>query len=183
VYTWWFRPWEPIMGRVSSGEAYEITGVLFTARTVFAFALGVLLGAVLRRTVPAMLATAVVWLAVAWPSVVHLRPLIEKPLSAPADSNAISAGGWTIANWYQDSAGHHLSSSGMYHLLAQARASGVITGNQFQAFLARRGYSLWTSYQPNDRFWHFQIIEGSLYLAAALLVAGLAVWWVRRRAT
>ena len=37
------------------------------------------------------------------------------------------------------------------------------------------------SYQPASRYWPFQIYESLLCLAIALLLAGISVWWVRRR--
>jgi hypothetical protein len=183
LYSWWFQPWEPIMGRVGSGEAYEISGVVFAARILFGFCLGVALGAIIRRTVPAIVATVACWLAVAWPSVVYLRPLIETPVSAPSGSSAITENGWTISDWYQNPAGQHLSPSGMDRLLLQAHNSGVRTGDAFAAFLTGHGWTQWSSYQPNDRFWHFQTIEGAAYLALSAVLAGAAVWWVARRAT
>ena len=183
LYSWWFQPWEPIMGRLGSGEAYEISGVVFAARILFGFCLGVALGVIIRRTVPAMVATVVAWLAVAWPSVVFLRPLIETPVSAPTGSNAITENGWTISDWYQNAAGNHLSSSGMDRLLVQASHRGVRTGDAFQAFLVSHGWTQWSSYQPNGRFWHFQIVEGAAYLVLSLAVAGFAMWWVAGRAT
>jgi hypothetical protein len=37
------------------------------------------------------------------------------------------------------------------------------------------------TYQPGSRYWDFQWMELAIYLAAALALAGLSVWWVRRR--
>jgi hypothetical protein len=37
------------------------------------------------------------------------------------------------------------------------------------------------TYQPGSRYWDFQWIELAIYVAAALALAGLCVWWVRRR--
>jgi hypothetical protein len=183
LYSWWFQPWNPIMGRVGSGEAYEISGVVFAGRILFGFCLGVALGAIIRRTVPAIVATVIAWLAVAWPSVVYLRPLIETPVSAPSGSNAITENGWMISDWYQNPAGEHLSSAGMDRLLIQASHGGVHSSEAFQAFLTSRGWTQWSSYQPNGRFWHFQTVEGAAYLVLSLALASLAVWWVARRAT
>jgi hypothetical protein len=183
VFAWWFRPWEQIMGRLSSGEAYEVTGVVFGARTLFAFVLGVALGATIRRTVPAMLATAAIWLAVAWPSVIYLRPLIERPVSVPSDSNSIASNAWAISNWWQNRAGQRLSSTGLDRLLAQAHRAGVEGSGAFQQFLVRHGWVQWSSFQPNDRFWHFQLVEAAGYVGLSLALAGAAVWWIARRAT
>ncbi len=182
LFAWWFGPWESIMGRMISGQAYEVLGIVFAARTLFAFTLGVLLGAVLRRTVPAMAATAAIWLAVVWPSVVYLRPLIVKPLIAPDSASIGLDKAWAISAWIQDGAGRHLSTDAVTGLLNRARATGVSTPAQFDAWLAKRHYTQWVSYQPNNRFWHFQLIEAGSLVVLALVLAAASVWWLRRRA-
>jgi hypothetical protein len=37
------------------------------------------------------------------------------------------------------------------------------------------------SYQPPSRYWPFQAYESAIFIAAALLLAGFSLWWVRRR--
>ena len=36
-------------------------------------------------------------------------------------------------------------------------------------------------YQPANRFWIFQTYETLLFVALAAVLAGVCVWWVRRR--
>ena len=98
AFAWWYGPWSVLMGRMASGQAYEVLGVVFAARTLFAFTLGAALGAVIRRTVPAMAATAAVWLAVAWPSVLWLRPRLRPPLAVPESSLSSARQDWTISS-------------------------------------------------------------------------------------
>ncbi|MCU1657301.1 MAG: hypothetical protein JWO57_1957 [Pseudonocardiales bacterium] len=181
LFTWWFRPWEPLMSRMASGQAYEIEGVVFAARTLFGFTLGALLGAMIRRTVPAMAATAVLWVGVVLPSVLYLRPHIERPVTALANSVSDIAPSWTISSWVQDSAGHRLSNVQIDTLLMDNRGS-LPPGVDFHAWLAQHGYTEWVTYQPGSRFWHFQTIEASCYVVLALLLAGATIAWVRRRA-
>jgi ABC-2 family transporter protein len=179
LFSWWFTPFRPSMGRMDSGQAYEVSGLVFAARTLFGFALGVLLGSVIRRTVPAMAATAAAWLAVAWPSVLWLRPLIQKPVSAPEDSNLVTANGWVVKGWIQDASGRHVSPAQLLKL----PGSGLSDSPQsLRVWMAAHHYTFWVSFQPDSRFWHFQVIESSCYLALALALAATAVWWVRRRA-
>ena len=140
LFTWWYGPWLTIAGRMNPGQAYEVSGLVFAARTLFAFMLGALAGTLIRRTVPAMAATAAAWLAVVLPSMLWLRHLIEKPISLLAatgaertpiaielaNPNSISIGtsaphgAWEIARWTQDAAGHHLTSSEIFALLQKA---------------------------------------------------------------
>lgn len=36
-------------------------------------------------------------------------------------------------------------------------------------------------YQPANRFWIFQTYETLLFVALAAVLAGVCIWWVRRR--
>jgi hypothetical protein len=47
---------------------------------------------------------------------------------------------------------------------------------------AAHGFTQWTRYQPASRFWAFQWIEGGWLLALSLLLIGVTVWIVHRRA-
>jgi hypothetical protein len=49
-------------------------------------------------------------------------------------------------------------------------------------YLFQHGYTQWTSYQPATRFWPFQWIEGGWLLALSVLLIGLTVLLVARRA-
>jgi hypothetical protein len=106
VFTWWFDPISRFEGRVNSGQAYEVEGTVFIARTLFGFALGALL--ITRRTVPAVAATLGIWFGTVFLSVVYLRPHVQAPLVAqqtalkPRDQ-------WIISEWFQNRAGHHLN--------------------------------------------------------------------------
>jgi hypothetical protein len=187
VFTWWFRPFDQIMGRMGTGQAYEVSGVVFAARTLFGVALGVFLGAVIRRTIPAIVTTGAVWLAVVWPSTVFLRPLIQSPLRVPADSQLITNGGWTIHDWYQNSTGQHLSNAQLDAFIRQAQGSGSGSGSgsgdrSIGPLLSQHGYTMWSSYEPNGRSWHFQTVEGAVYVALSVLLGAASVWWIRRRA-
>jgi hypothetical protein len=181
LFSWWFGPWFTLMGRMAGGQAYEITGIVFAARTLFAFTLGALLGAVIRRTVPAMAATAAGWLAVAWPSVLWLRPHILPPLVVPESALTGPLQDWTISSWYQDTAGHHLSDGQLVTLARQA--NGVSDRNTFTSWLDDHGYTQWASYQPDSRFWHFQTVETGAYVLLSLALAAATIQWVRRRAS
>lgn len=181
LFSWWFGPWHALMGRMTGGQAYEVAGVVFAARTLFALTLGALLGAVIRRTVPAMAATAAGWLAAAWPSVLWLRPHLQPPLTVPESTLTGPLQDWTISSWYQDAAGHHLGNDQLVTLARQA--NGVRDRDTFTSWLSDHGYTSWVSYQPDSRFWNFQTVEAGAYVLLALVLAAAALQWVRRRAS
>jgi hypothetical protein len=55
----------------------------------------------------------------------------------------------------------------------------------FQACIAKMSarFHETVTYQPAGRYWTFQWIETTIFLALALLLAGFSFWWVRRRLT
>jgi hypothetical protein len=182
LFSWWFGPWLPVMGRMDSGQAYEVVGVVFAARTLFGFALGALLGTMIRRTVPAMAATAAAWLAVAWPSVIYLRRLIQKPVSLLASSNLITKGSWVVSQWTQDASGRRVSRTSLAASYLRSGGSGSGSSAGFDAWLTQHHYTQWVSYQPDSRFWHFQSVEAAAYMVLAVGLGLATIWWVRRRA-
>ena len=189
LFTWWYGPFDAITGRMSPYGAYEITGLVFAARTLFGFTLGALLGLLIRRTVPAMAATAAVWVAVVVPSIVWLRPLIQKPITGIGDpAKGITPGhhvpfNATVVNhWFQDSAGHHVGFDQLFQQASVGNGGIPPSPDQFNAYLAQHQYSGWVSYRPNGWFWHFQTVEASGYAILAILLAVATVLVVRRRA-
>jgi hypothetical protein len=58
---------------------------------------------------------------------------------------------------------------------------GVPQSATVTQYLARHGFTQWTSYQPDTRFWPFQWIEGGWLLPLSVLLIAVTVWLVRRR--
>ena len=171
-------------------QAYEVAGIVFAARTLFAFTLGALLGTLIRRTVPAMAATAARWGAAVWPSVTYLRPHIQKPITTighpakgaitgshvPFNANVINV-------WEQNASGHHISFGQIEQQAIAANGGTPPSLHQFQDWMTQHHYSEWVSYQPNNWFWHFQTIEATVYIIVAVVLAVATVLVLRRRAS
>jgi ABC-type transport system involved in multi-copper enzyme maturation permease subunit len=189
LFTWWYGPFDAITGRMSSSGAYEISGLVFAARTLFGFTLGVLLGLLIRRTVPAMAATAAAWAALALPSMLYLRPLIQNPITTIGHpgkgtiaSSHVPLNANVITNWIQDSAGHHVGFDQLFQQAIVGNGGKIPTSDQFSAWMTQHHYSQWVSYQPNSWFWHFQTVEASGYAVVAILLAVATVLVLRRHA-
>lgn len=181
LFSWWFEPFQPMMGRMSGGQAYEVSGLVFGARTLFALVLGALVGALLRRVVVAMAVTGALWVATSWVDIIYLRPLIRTPMAVPADSSLITRGGWTISEWLRSPQGVHIGikSSAVADLYRQSHTDARAS---FEQWLANHGYVHWVSYQPDSRFWSFQLVEASVYVVVSVALGLSTVWWVRHRA-
>jgi hypothetical protein len=183
LFYWFFRPFLAA-GQVSEmlPLAFGLLGVAFAAWTLLSFALSAFLGALLRRTVAAIGITIVVYILLAIATATAIRPHYATPVTVPGWGSQGS--GWVISTWAKAPDGAALSQGALggltQHLPASVQNSP--SPDAFTNWLTQHGYTLWTSLQPDWRFWQFQLTEGGWLLAvSALLIAG-TVWLVRKRA-
>jgi hypothetical protein len=154
--------------------------------------LGVTIGVLVRRTVPAMALTLIVLAAalLAWPNFV--RPSLIAPVQATSaaiislsdatvhSDGQISVpvtglpGAWLISDETLTPAGH-------VFVLPDVSACQSGTQQQCDTWLAGQHLRQWISFQPASRFWEFQWYETAIYLAFALALAGGCILWVRYR--
>jgi hypothetical protein len=95
--TWWSSPWDRVNGDPFS--TFDVRNITPIGYALFAFALGVALGVLIRRTLPAMAATFVVYGAVRVFYNLHIRPHLLSPLTYTTRFNApFSTGGGPKGN-------------------------------------------------------------------------------------
>ena len=178
VVMWWYAPLIPLDGRLGQTGIQEIYGVVFVARAVFALALGILAGAVLRRVVPAIGVTLVVWTAVVIASITSLRQHLVTALTVVNAPNTPS--GWIISDVWKSPAGTVLSSS----QVAEDQYNASVAGHKFDLaqYLYQQGYVHTVIYQPASRFWALQSVEAGALVAVSAGLVLATVWLVRRRA-
>ncbi len=198
--TWWASPVDRAGGFPTTfGQLSRLSPVAFGARDVvpvgyaaFGFVLGVAVGVLVRRLLPAMAVTLVIFTAVQviMPNVV--RPHLLPPVTATAPVRVSLAtaivghdgtltmpvtglpGAWVFANQTITPAGH-------VFVLAGVPVCESGTERQCDAWLATRHLRRQVSYQPGRRFWAFQGIETAIYLVFALALAGFCVWRIQPR--
>jgi hypothetical protein len=190
--------------------------LLFAARGIapigyaaFAFALGVTVGMLVRRTLPAMAITLAVFVAlqIAMPLVrQHLVPPIRSTLqitSASLDAIQIRRnqgpirilvrapesgdfrGAWILSSHAVDASGKPvdvipMSISGPCALPEDLPPEPGLSAACVAA-IEHLGYRLRVSYEPADRFWSFQALETAIFLGLALVLSGFCFWWLRHR--
>ncbi len=196
LLSWYYQPYFATgnqalslseMSPFSSG-LFDLRGVTFAAWTLAAFAIGALAGVLIRRVVPAIVATLVAYAGLALLAANLLRqhylsPLITKAVNVPGTAWIYSQS-WTKGGRFAFTSWRNAPND----LLQQCSSlpAGPLgkpsQGTLAQCF-AQHGYTLWTRYQPAGRFWPFQWIEGGWLLALSALLIALTVWLVRRRAT
>jgi hypothetical protein len=69
------------------------------------------------------------------------------------------------------------------HVQAGANGFSQAMNNIVAACSRHYGLRQIVTYQPLNRYWPFQIYESALFIAAALVLAGFSLWWLRRRVT
>lgn len=188
LFTWWRTPLDDLGGRMRTA-AFVVAPPSLMAVTLFAFALGVLAGVVLRRTIPAMVTTLVTYLVVRITTEESLRPHYRTPLTRttePATGGAVDrlpSTDWTVRDSWLDSTGRLLTEGEKTDLLRSIHRGGDAPSDVVENYLATHGMRHYTEYHPAGSFWTFQAIEAALFagLGATLLVG--AVWLVRRRIT
>jgi ABC-2 family transporter protein len=180
---WWCGPLDEVSGsRFSYG--FDLEGLTPVAYALFAVALGLVVGALARRTLPAMAITLGGFIAVRGIIEFLWRPRYLPPVALitdPSQGNSRAYDGdWVLNNGftYLDSQGHPINSADVVNI-----CTGLAKGASadFSTCLSQHGVRLLSLYQPGDRFWLFQGIESAIFLLLAVILIALTIWIVRRR--
>jgi hypothetical protein len=97
LFYWYFRPFL-LDGQVSEflPLAFGLLGVVFAAWTLFAYALAAFTGTLLRRTVPTMAVTLIVYILLAITTAISIRPHYAAPVAEQGWN--LSAGAHGVIN-------------------------------------------------------------------------------------
>jgi hypothetical protein len=181
LLTWWRGPLDQVSGdRFANG--FDLEGAAPVAYAVFAIALGIFIGVLVRRTLPAMALTLGGFVVLRGVIEFGLRPQYVPPIariSDPAVGNPDHYNGdWVFNNGfsYVDRAGHPVSSADAVNMCSGTAKGAAL---DFTTCLQQRGIRFLNHYQPADRFWLFQGIESTIFVALAVVLLALAIWWVR----
>ncbi len=200
LVTWWSSIFVSLHDARFNPGIFDIRGIVPIAYVLFAVALGVLIGTLVRRTLPAMAATLGGFVGVRVLVTLLARPhyMAAKVTSIPVaiKGSGISIGGpildnsWILKQVTVDRLGHFAYSGGGITITPTiaGRCPGVIppppnlpSPGQLGQCFSRLGLHTVTTYQPGSRFWAFQGIEFAIYAALAVALFATAAWVVRRR--
>jgi len=205
LLNWYAHPFEVITAESQwQSGLFDTTGLMLGAWTLFALALGTLLGAVIGRAVAAMAAAAVgVGGLLVGSFIVFVHRLLAVGALATARYSPTGLGigmlnvraypgygppgSWLVQGWLTGPDGQRLSTAAanivlgkMYNSIKTPFPSQSSDSDPSHWFLIHH-YSYWMSYQPASRYWIFQVVAAAILLgfAALLVLATLRV--IRRR--
>jgi hypothetical protein len=194
LVTWWSGPDNALQLDQFKPGRFDIMGIVPVAYALFAMALGICAGALLRRTLPAIAVTLAGFIAVR-AAVAFLRPHY---LSAVTVTRSVLTGytppgsAWQLNQGVLDSHGQLVpapNGAALFNIplgnlpdsCASAGRGAVSIAPSCRAALAT--FRSFVTYQPGDRYWAFQGIETGIFvLLAAILLAVTAVVLLRRDA-
>lgn len=214
--SWWADPIDDAIGTGDKWGVFNATrldpavfgarGIVPVAYVLFAFVLGVAVGLVIRRSVPAMAVTlaAVVVVQVAMPTLVreHLAEPVTQTFTITSDNMrglmisgddpehpsevkelhvGDKSGAWMLSNATIDSAGKVASTLPLWVMDCGGgpNPNPKVQEPCFER-LATEGYQQQLIYHPASHFWTLQWRESGLLVVLAALLTGFCFWRIRR---
>jgi hypothetical protein len=180
--------------------AFGARGIAPLGYAAFAFVLGVTAGVLIRRTVPAMAVTLVIFagLQVLMPTLVrpHLFPPVQTTApfnvnnydefeinqqgNGPATMTLVGSfsvpGAWTLSNQTIAPSGRVFDGPP-----APACTSNSAPPQECNNWVNSLHLRQLITYQPEGRFWPLQGAETGIYLVLATGLGALCTWQIRRR--
>lgn len=185
MIAWWASPLDAVSGNRLDPGQFSQRGIVPLAYALFAFALGLVAGALLRKVIPAM--------AVALGGFFAIRIVIQElvrghvfsaPVSvtAPPFSNSpLGPNSWVVSSSMIDSAGRTIGSPKNYFQSHCGLTPNDYTKQNLDACTTRLGIHDLLKIQPANRYWPLQFWEAGVFCALAIVCIALTYWWVRRR--
>jgi hypothetical protein len=185
MVSWWRFPENALDSRLT---AFDIQGVVPVAYAVFAVALGIAVGAVIRRVLPAIATTLAIFVVLRVTFAFYVRPHYLAPLHKlvplAGDGNA-PAGAWVLSSGIVAPGGRFLGDSISFDDIPAVCRPGGPGGfgdkGASLACMASHGFRQMITYQPASRFWAFQGIEAAIFVVLAVGLVALAYRMVLRR--
>jgi ABC-type transport system involved in multi-copper enzyme maturation permease subunit len=159
VITWYRAPMDRLTGHFQH-NAYDYEGLVLTAYILCAFGFAVLAGLLIRRSIPAMVAAFIPWLAIRLVVEFVFRPHFMTPVTGPLGAGC-------------QSSSETICGQGISYVPQS-------TGHIGDLVLSMNGNTV--TYQPADRFWAFQGIEAGIFVALTAAALGATIWLLHRRA-
>ncbi len=195
LVTWWSGPDNALQLDQFKPGRFDIMGIVPVAYALFAMALGICAGALLRRTLPALAVTLAGFIAVRATVTLWLRPHYMSAITVTHSvlSGYTPAGSyWQVAQGVLGPHGQLVpapNGAAVYNIpfgylpascASVSRGAADVSPSCRDALASFRAF---LTYQPAGRYWAFQGIEAGIFvLIAAILIIVAAVVLLRRDA-
>lgn len=197
LLTWSASRYDELLGDRFAALSFAARNVVPLGYAAFALVLGTVAGLVVRRTLVAMAVTlaafAVIQLVVPTMARAHLMAPVttsvafdEETMSrsdmfAVNDRGAMIIGYTMPGTWALTDEAKVFNADGTAYTEQQSKECDKGSPPANRACMAGQHLHFAYTYQPAGRYWPFQWIELSAYLAVTVALAALGFWWVRRR--
>jgi hypothetical protein len=202
LVTWWSGPENAQRADAFQPNYFDTQGIVPIGYAVFAMALGITAGALIRRTIPAIAVTlgGFIGLRVFFDNSIreHLMPAVTTVTSMASTWMAPGIS-WVLGGGVINASGQAVGGDGSFAArmvdglpstavpaacakVASAPAvGGPPNSDPLLSCLGRVGYHNFVTYQPGSRYWAFQGIETGIYVAIAAALLAVTFYAIRRR--
>lgn len=175
---WWLHPIIQLDGRFDN--VFEVVGIVPIAYAAFALALGIAAGALLGKTLPAILVTIVGYSPVRMAVARGLRPYhFVAPIDATGFGVQVSPADWSLGGGMEDGAGHLVDVTTWENTCPPSSPSHG--KDYFGQCLHDHGWVQHTIYHPAAHFWPLQYAESFFFIALAVVLLAVTLAVVQRR--
>ncbi len=195
LVTWWSGPDNALTADAFQVNRFDVTDIVPVGYAIFAMALGICAGALLRRTLPALAVTLAGFAALRALTALWLRPRYMTPVTAyykltapftPAGSYLTVSQGVVGANGKPSASSPLANAIGADGVPVPAACQKFIGGaspnlHGVLSCMSAHGYRAYVTYQPASRFWAFQGIETGIFVVLAAVLLGVTFWVIKRR--
>jgi hypothetical protein len=201
LVTWWSSPQNALMHQNFVASQFDIQGIVPVGYAVFAVALGIAAGTLIRRALPAMAITLVVFtflrLVVSEDLRAHYLTAVTKTSSFLHPPVLPNGSYWLVSSGVVGPGGvlpggpvhggPNIDFGGVQVPVASTPSAcqSLAFRNPlgFRSCMSAHGFRSFITYQPADRYWAFQGIETGIFaLLAVALIAVTAIVVLRRDA-
>jgi len=195
MVTWWSSPYDTATVDRLNPANFHSEGIVPVGYAAFAFALGFTAGVLIRRTVPAMAVTLVIFTAAQFAVPVWVRPHLIPPVQTTSalsmasvvemgsggdgslfvQTQPVIPGAWVLSNQIVTPAGRPASTEPA----TEACGGQAPSLNACPDYIKSLHLRQTVSYQPLSRYWPLQWYETAVYLAVALFLVGLCFLRIR----
>jgi hypothetical protein len=197
LVTWWSGPRNTVAANQFSPGTFDVQGIMPAVYSLFAMALGIAVGTLIRRVLPALGVTLGVFFAVrliimGWVRQHYMTPVTNAYNIAQSVILPPKGAAWILGQGARGPNGPlaipggdrvQIVGNGFPVADIPAACHAYLTGggsgasSKLFTCLTSHGYSQYITYQPAARYWPFQFIEAGIFvvLAAALIALAFAV--------